>query len=201
MLGTIHVVRNVDDSWASGFDRAEHYARYCTQLERDFESMFEELENPRYSIQLPRWMEVAELSFEAPAPDICCGIGSDHIVIKHDGSLASCPMTVHERTVVPVDDLFEAALQTFTASPMDRPADDVCLSCQWYKVCASACPVANERIKGKPFTQSPLCRFWKYVIPRYLDFYGKKLIQSRDQPLVWNGVEPRVFTERALTTA
>jgi radical SAM protein with 4Fe4S-binding SPASM domain len=163
--------------------------------------MFEELENPRYSIQLPRWMEVAELSFEAPAPDICCGIGSDHIVIKHDGSLASCPMTVHERTVVPVDDLFEAALQTFTASPMDRPADDVCLSCQWYKVCASACPVANERIKGKPFTQSPLCRFWKYVIPRYLDFYGKKLIQSRDQPLVWNGVEPRVFTERALTTA
>jgi radical SAM protein with 4Fe4S-binding SPASM domain len=147
------------------------------QLAQDFERMFTELEHPHYQINLPRGMEVAELTFDEPAPDVCCGIGSDHIVIRQDGNLASCPMTVHEPPVIPVSDLFAAAKQTFTASPADRGGLE-CLSCQWFKVCASACPVANERIKGHPFTQSPLCQFWKYVIPRYVDFYGRKLLQA-----------------------
>ena len=180
MIGTIHVVRNVDDSWKPGESRRDQYFEYCEQLARDFESMFQELEHKKYRIELPRWMEIAELSFDQPAPDICCGIGSDHIVIKHDGSLASCPMTMHERTVAPINDLFAAARETFAVSPADRSPDDVCLHCQWFKVCASACPVANERIRGKAFTQSPLCKFWKYVIPRYLDFYGTKLLQAQE---------------------
>jgi uncharacterized protein len=176
MSSAIHVVRNVGDSWARG-DRAAEYGAYCDQLAEDFEAMFCELEDSKYVIGLPNSMEIAELSFDQPAPDICCGIGSDHIVIKYDGSLASCPMTVHERTVKPVDDLFEAAAQTFTVSPADRSGSP-CLSCQWFKVCAGACPVANERIQGHAFAVSPLCKFWKYVIPRYLAFYGRKLLQA-----------------------
>lgn len=199
MIGTLHVVRNVDDSWQPGASRRTQYASYCDQLARDFERMFLELEDDKYRINLPRWMEVAELSFDSPAPDVCCGIGADHIVIKHDGSLASCPMTIHERTVVPEGDLFEAASATFTASPTDRDPDDMCMRCQWEKVCASACPVANERIRGTAFTQSPLCKFWKYVIPRYLDFYGRKLLQAqRHGP---SGTVPgharRVMTDQA----
>ena len=109
--------------------------------------MFKELENDRYELQLPRWMEVAELSFDSPSPDICCGMGADHIVIKHDGTLASCPMTVHEHTVVPEDDLFEAAARTFLDSPAGRPADDVCLACQWYRVCAGL-PCGQPKNQG-----------------------------------------------------
>ncbi len=183
MIGTFHVVRNLDDSWKAGESRKGQYSAYCEQLARDFERMFHELEDPKYQIKLPRWMDIAELSFDHPAPDICCGIGSDHIVIKHDGSLASCPMTMHERTVVPGDDLFAAARETFTVSPAARFDKDVCLSCQWFKVCASACPVANQRIRGTPFAQSPLCKFWKYVIPRYVDFYGTKLLQAQERGL------------------
>lgn len=188
MIGTIHVVRNLEDSWTQGEERRAAYSAYCAQLAEDFERMFQRLEQPQFRLNLPRWMEIAELSFENPLPDICCGIGSDHIVIKHDGTLASCPMTVHERTVVPVDDLFDAAKQTFDASP-DRRGADVCLSCQWFKVCASACPVANERIQGHAFTQSPLCKFWKYVIPRYVVFYGTKLLQAKETGWgpIWSG--------------
>jgi len=154
--------------------------------------MFQALEDPRFGINLPRWMEIAELTFDTPAPDICCGIGSDHLVIKHDGTLASCPMTVHEKTVIPIDDLFRAAKETFNSSPDERGSDD-CLSCQWFKVCASACPVANERLFGHAFVQSPLCQFWKYVIPRYVVFYGTKLKQVAEASItpVWNGIYAR----------
>jgi uncharacterized protein len=192
MIGTIHVVRNLEDSWASGSHRKAQYGAYCDQLEEDFEKMFQELEHERYQINLPRWMEVAELYFDNPAPDICCGIGTDHIVIKHDGTLASCPMTVHEQTVIPTEDLFLSAKETFKASPDDRGSEE-CLSCQWFKVCASGCPVANQRIRGHAFMQSPLCSFWKYVIPRYVVFYGTKLLQAKknDMTAIWSGVEAK----------
>lgn len=182
MIGTIHVVRNLDDSWEQGEHRKAQYGDYCAQLEQDFERMFKELENERYQFDLPRWMEIAELYFDDPAPDICCGIGTDHIVIKHDGTLASCPMTVHEETVIPTEDLFVSAKETFHASPDDRGSEE-CLKCQWFKVCASGCPVANQRIRGHAFTQSPLCSFWKYVIPRYVVFYGTKLLQARESQM------------------
>jgi len=157
MIGTIHVVRNIDDSWERGAHRARQYQQYCDQLAEDFERMFQVLEAERFHINLPRWMEIAELTFDTPAPDVCCGIGTDHIVIKHDGTLASCPMTVHEQTVIPIDDLFKSAKATFDASP-DRRGGSECLSCEWFKVCASACPVANERLGGHAFMQSPLCQ-------------------------------------------
>ena len=193
MIGTIHVVRNIDDSWERGAHRARQYQQYCDQLAEDFERMFQVLEAERFHINLPRWMEIAELTFDTPAPDVCCGIGTDHIVIKHDGTLASCPMTVHEQTVIPIDDLFKSAKATFDASP-DRRGGSECLSCEWFKVCASACPVANERLGGHAFMQSPLCQFWKYVIPRYVIFYGRKLAQALNGsgPAVWNGMQPRL---------
>jgi uncharacterized protein len=192
MLGTIHVVRNVDDSWDGGEERTRKYTAYCTQLASDFEAMFERLENEKHRLRLPRWIEIAELSFDNPAPSVCCGIAREHIVITHDGTLASCPMTVNERTVPAGDDLFEAAERTFDGRPNNRNSDE-CLRCQWFRVCASACPVTNERIVGHPFTRSPLCEFWKFVIPRYLIFYGRKLRQLGREPerAIWSGFAAR----------
>jgi len=182
MIATIHVVRNVDDSWELIDDRrAEQYQAYCDQLQTDFECMFRRLESPRYRMSLPRWMEIAELHFESPTQGICCGIGADHIVITHEGRVASCPMTVNDETVPVRDgDLFAATSRTFDPRPGE--AQDECLECQWYGVCASACPVANQRIKGHAYRRSPLCAFWQYVIPRYACFYGRKLSQLTAEP-------------------
>ncbi len=174
----MHVVRNLGTSWESAFDRRADYEEYCAQMAEAFDKMFLELESDSYKMTLPHSLEVCELYFDEPAPDICCGIGANHLVIKHDGSLASCPMTVHEKTVFPIEDLFKASKETFSITPDVRGDDGVCFSCQWYKVCASACPVNNERLNGHAFTRSPLCSFWKYVIPRYLVFYGRKLLQA-----------------------
>jgi uncharacterized protein len=179
MPSTIHVVRNLEDSWQNGSHRRQGYADYCTKLAAAFELMFAELENKVSGGAEPVQMDIAELYFDQPAPSICCGIGTDHIVVKHDGTIASCPMTVHERTVeVQNHDVFAAASDSFAASPDER-ADDGCLSCQWYRVCASGCPVANQRIMGHAFTRSPLCQFWKYVIPRYVDYVGHGLVAKR----------------------
>jgi uncharacterized protein len=192
MMGTVHVVRNLDDSWEGGEARKREYADYCAQLARDFEAMFEVLEREEYRLRLPRWVEIAELSFDRPAASVCCGIARDHFVIAQDGRLASCPMTVNERTVPASDDLFEAVTHTFEGRP-DVRASDECLRCQWFRVCASACPVTNERVVGHPFIQSPLCDFWKYVIPRYLLFHGRKLRQAGEDTAgpIWSGFAAR----------
>lgn len=179
LMGTIHVVRNVGDSWEKGESRKKEYSEYCDGLKNAFEEMLKIFELPEYRIKLPRWIEIAELYFNTPAPSICCGIGSDHLVIRHDGILASCPMTVNEQTVTPSDDLFESIATTFNKDEFPH-IDEECLACRWYRVCACACPVANQRIKGHPFSKSPLCSFWRYVIPRYLVFYGKKLLQAEE---------------------
>jgi radical SAM protein with 4Fe4S-binding SPASM domain len=127
---------------------------------------------------LPKALLVAELSFENPLADQCCGMGTSHMVIRHDGNLAACPMTVNDHSFVPVEDLLVTMRSTFTTHPSERGGEDECLSCQWYKVCGSACPESNKRYSGHYFTKSPLCEFWKFVIPRYLDFYGVKMQQA-----------------------
>jgi uncharacterized protein len=170
------VVRNLDCDWKDGEGRRKRYQDYCKVLEEAFEGAFLELENPVYRFH-PDYVEVCELRFNFPSQGVCCGIGANHIVIREDGKLASCPMTVSEQAVEPTDDLFESSRRTFKMDPDERGDAGDCLSCQWYRVCASGCPVANQRFNGHPFTKSPLCRFWKYVIPRYIHFYGVKLAQ------------------------
>jgi radical SAM protein with 4Fe4S-binding SPASM domain len=192
MMVTIHVVRNLDDSWDGGEARQEAYAAYCSQLADDFEAMFTRLESEEFQLRLPRWMEIAELSFDHPSPSVCCGIASDHIVIAQDGTLASCPMTVNEETVPMGDDVYASATRTFAPRPDERASDE-CLSCRWFRVCASACPVTNERVAGHAYTRSPLCAFWKYAIPRYLLFFGRKLRQAGASPdrAIWSGFAAR----------
>jgi uncharacterized protein len=170
------VVRNLDCDWRDGGGRRSRYREYCEALETAFEQAFQELERPEYAFP-PDHVEVCELRFNHPSAGVCCGIGASHIVIREDGKLASCPMTASEQAVEPSDDLFESSRRTFDIDPDERGDAGECLSCDWYRVCAGGCPVANQRFNGHPFTRSPLCQFWKYVIPRYLRFYGVKLAQ------------------------
>jgi len=152
----------------------------CERYQNNFERTFQVLEDEKYILDLPDALPIAELSFDRPAPGICCGIGYNHIVIRHDGNVASCPMTVNEQSVAVSDDLFECGCRTFGYSPLDRrEADGDCKACSWYNVCSGDCPITNFRIYGNHFTRSPICEFWKYAIPRYLAFYGTKLLQAQ----------------------
>jgi sulfatase maturation enzyme AslB (radical SAM superfamily) len=92
-------------------------------------------------------------------------------------------MTTRQDSVPASPDLFSAARLTFPHHPEDRNSDTEknCLDCRWFPVCTSGCPVTNLRIKGKAFTISPLHAFYDYVIPRYVTFVGRKLLQLAER--------------------
>lgn len=172
------VVRQPNSSWSTG-PREEEYERLTTAVNAAFDEAFTELERPEHEVELRFGLGICELHFESPTTAACCGIAANHIVIQDDGRLASCPMTTREAPVEAAADLFSAARLTFPHNPEDRNAAEEknCLDCQWFPVCTSGCPVTNLRIKGKAFTISPLHAFYAFVIPRYITFFGRKLLQ------------------------
>ena len=187
-LGIIHNL--VDSSWDRGVHERPGWYTQLEQLRAGFEKAFEVLEDPNIKINLCGSMLIQDLDFSRPYPSICCGIGWNQIVIRHDGQIASCPMTVNEQSFPVDDDLFKTAKQTFPYDPRELAVPE-CRRCQWYKVCACGCPVTNMRLSGNPFARSPMCAFFKYVIPRYLLFYGRKLRQLRQSQ---NGSLPTADT-------
>ena len=177
----ISVVRNPDCTWNYSPIEMKRYDDYCSQLEECFERALTRLEESSIPIDLANSLAVCELSFAYPAfSGVTCGIGRDHVVITTDGCIASCPMTVHQGGVPMEDDLLSACNHAFPYSPATRHQTDGedCVTCQWYPVCVGGCPITNMRINGAPFSKSPFCRFYKYFVPRYVRFLGRKIIQN-----------------------
>ena len=176
----ISVVRNPDCTWNYSPMEMKRYDSYCDQLEECFERALSRLEESSIAIDLANSLAVCELSFDYPAfSGVTCGIGRDHVVITTDGCVASCPMTVHQGGIPLDDDLLAACHNAFPYSPATRHQTDGedCVSCQWYPVCVGGCPITNMRINGAPFSKSPFCKFYKYFVPRYVRFLGKKIAQ------------------------
>lgn len=186
----LSVVRQPDGSWEGGRER--EYIRLCATLAEAFDRAFTVLEDPEVMFDLRNGLDLCELNFEYPTQGATFGIASNHLVIKPDASLVSCPMTVQEEGVPSDGDLLDTCAKTFSPRPAERhvePGRTDCRECKWFPVCSGGCPVTNLRIKGHAFTRSPLCAFYKSVIPRYLRFFGTKLIQAeeraaRDEPLL-----------------
>jgi uncharacterized protein len=177
----ISVVRNPDCTWNYSPIEMQRYDSYCRQLEECFELALTRLEESSIAIDLANSLAVCELSFAYPAfSGVTCGIGRDHVVITTDGCIASCPMTVHQGGVLMEDDLLSACHNAFPYSPANRHQTngEDCVSCQWYPVCVGGCPITNTRINGAPFSKSPFCGFYKFFVPRYVRFLGKKIIQN-----------------------
>ena len=181
----VSVVRNPNCSWDYTPLEKATYTAYCDQLEECFERALSRLENSSVPFDLANSLAVCELSFEYPAfSGVTCGIGRNHVVITTAGDVASCPMTVHEGGLPMMDNLLSSCKAAFPYSPMDRDSlkgEEDCLECQWYPVCVGGCPVTNLRVNKIPFSKSPFCQFYKYFIPRYIRFLGKKLL--RQQPV------------------
>lgn len=175
------VVRQPNGSWSGDKDRRPEYKLLTDKLIKAFEAAFSLLEHPDYNINLATGFNICELHFNRPSYTATCGIGRSHIVIQDDGKIASCPMTIRQNAVIPAGDLVASARETiplWSSASRNDSSEKNCLDCQWFPVCTSGCPVTNERIKGTPFTISPLHDFYDYVIPRYLQFFGKKLLQT-----------------------
>ncbi len=155
-------------------------AAYARRIAESFDETFAVLEAEEIVFDPRSDLEICELRFNQPAYWVACGIGSNHLVVKPDGSLASCPMTIDGPGVPAGADMLEACHRTFPFMPTTaRTGTDgtECLSCRWFTVCAGGCPVNNQKTRGHPFARSPLCVFYQAVIPRYLEFFGRKLQQ------------------------
>ena len=179
----LSVVRQPNCSWG-GSGRDEEFEAMNAQLAQAFDTAFAVLEDPSVVIDLRVGFDLCELYFDRPTMGVPCGIGLNHLVIKPDGNMVSCPMTVAEKGISPDGDLLTTAGLTFRHSPNERyfvQEEEDCLHCKWFGVCSGGCPITNLRITGHPFTRSPLCSFYKSVIPRYLRFFGRKLLQAEQK--------------------
>lgn len=179
------VVRQPGNTWTNIQERRQEYDKLIAKMIDAFERTFTLLEEDRFDFNLQNTLSICELHFEQPSFSATCGIGSNHIVIQEDGKLASCPMTLKESNVEPDNDLLLSIRKTFSFNPANRnlTKEKNCLDCNWFPVCTSGCHVNNERVTGEAFTISPLHDFYAYIIPRYINFYGVKLLQkARKQP-------------------
>lgn len=155
-----------------------------------FAETFRMLESESIAFDPRNDLKICELHFDSPAWGVACAIGTNHIVIKPDGTLVDCPMNVHQQGEPPSDDIIAACARTFPLNDIESrtgASGRECISCQWYPVCAHGCPVYNERNSGYPFAKSTLCEFYKQVIPAYLELIGRKLQEhtSSDSITSW----------------
>ena len=177
----LSVVRQPDGQWHPA-DWEAAYRRLTETLIPSFERAFCSLEDSAYTYEWARRIRLCELHFDMPSFSTSCGIGSSHVVVQDDGNIASCPMTIRENPIAIEADLIAATSKTMKVSPRIRnqSSEKNCLDCKWFPVCVSGCPVANERVKGVPYTISPMHDFYAYVIPRFVSFLGTKLSQAAE---------------------
>lgn len=147
------------------------------QLIEDFEVMFSEIEKQEYDIDPRKLFTICELSFCEPRGSFSCGIGTSHLVVSHDGTVARCPMTVGKDTGRLNNNLLRSIRSQLCYDPINRHTTQ-CVSCKWFSVCVGGCPVSNEKDHGDPFALPSLHTFYGYVIPRFVRFFGIKLFQK-----------------------
>lgn len=159
------------------------YEELCEDVISAFENALTDLEQPNVFVNLTSAMEICELHFNQPAQGISCSIGHSHVVIKPDGHIVPCPMMIDEEGCIPCKDLLMSCAETFSYKLTERAASldaQECLSCRWFPVCAGGCAITNLRLNGHPFTKAKLCAFYRYIIPRYVVFFGKKALQTAE---------------------
>lgn len=145
-----------------------------------FEAMFTELEKEKYSFDVGQVMRICDLRFDSPAYTSCCSLTVHHLAISHEGKLTYCPMAINSATADLGDDLLVALRKTinFNTAARNNSQHQKCLACQWFPVCVGGCLHSNMQIYQSPFATPTLHDFYRYVIPRYIDFYGKKIVTT-----------------------
>ncbi len=152
----------------------------CNNMKEAFSRTFAELEDPSININPNLILQIEELNFKNPTC-ISCGIGRSFLVFKTDGNMVSCPFLIDEEGMVPSKDLMVSCKECFKFDVMKRDYDSMnadCMNCLWFPVCSGGCSIMNQKLGGYPFSKSLMCQFYKYLIPRYIIFWGMKRIQQ-----------------------
>ncbi len=111
---------------------------------------------------------------------LTCGMGNSYIVVRHDGTLHSCQMTL-EKPIGTIDD--PDLVETMRKGNFVRPkglnveGKTPCKNCQWKYICCGGCPLLTNEQKNKYDTNSPYCTVYKALIPEALKVEAKRLIK------------------------
>lgn len=174
----LNVVRSRYETSVDRGARKDDYAELVDACKKGFEEVFDYLDEHHETVDMANQLHVCELSFDYPLNGPACGIGRSHVVFDYLGKLTDCVMTLHAAKTPATENLLQDVPRTVDHMPYDPDSaagQSECYSCEWFPVCGGGCPTANTRVNGHPYTVSPLCDFYKYVIPRYLDTLGKNM--------------------------
>jgi len=175
----LNVVRGHEDKDVDSEEKKAGYRKLVDACIAGFEEVFKYIERNHQTVDVARQLHVCELSFDNPLSGPACGIGRNHVVYDHRGFLTDCVMTMHAARTKATDNLLKDVQATVQHMPFDSSSiegQSECLRCQWFTVCGGGCPTGNERVNGHPYTKSPLCEFFKYVIPRYIVCLSRNVI-------------------------
>jgi len=109
-----------------------------------------------------------------------CGMGQNYIVVRHDGRIASCQMTL-AKPIGSIED--KDVINTMKAGNFIRPrglnvfGKSPCKNCQWKYICCGSCPLLTFSQKGKYNLNSPYCAVYKALIPEALKVEARRLIK------------------------
>lgn len=109
-----------------------------------------------------------------------CGMGNSYIVVRQDGKMVSCQMTL-EKPIGSIDakDLIKTMREGNFVRPKNLSVEgkSPCNTCQWKYICCGGCPLLTFAQKGKYSVNSPYCAVYKALIPEVLRVEAKRLIK------------------------
>lgn len=168
------------------------YEKYIDVLITNFEEVFGELERDIYSIRFGEDdFQICELRFNNPSFVACDNVRLSHVVINEQGFLTCyiSGLQGEKDVVFEESNLFNSAVKTFDFFPSLRKncnqQGKICFSCKWFPVCVGGYSIGNIITCNQPDVIPVLHDFYMYLIPRYIEFYGRKLLQQAHK----NGIE------------
>jgi uncharacterized protein len=110
-----------------------------------------------------------------------CGMGKNYIVIRHDGSIVSCQMTL-DKPIGSIDNLDLINLirtNTIAKNPKDLHVNNksICKDCFWKYICCGGCPLLSLETTGSCNTKSPYCEVYKALIPEVLKIEAQRILK------------------------
>jgi len=119
------------------------------------------------------------VSFKMPHR-LTCGMGNNYLVIRQDGKIVACQMTL-EKTIGSIDDynLIKTMKDGNFIKPQKITVEDKlpCATCQWKYLCGGGCPLLTYQQKNSYTVSSPYCEVYKALIPKILRIEGSRLIK------------------------
>ena len=108
-----------------------------------------------------------------------CSVGTNYMVINHQGGIAKCQMHI-QQTVTNVSTIDPLNfIRTDDMGIQNLPVDskEECCDCEWRYWCTGGCPLVTFRATGRYNTTSPNCNIYKTLFPEVVRLEGLRLLK------------------------